>query len=172
MKRLPSLSAGALALALVFAALPTTAQATVPDAPSVSTSSVNAPTYTGDKTPASGARLSPSKIDAAGGDPAVLKSPRPSWPRSKLQPVPWQSPARKPWLYWAASDFSDSGLVVSLRCRGRLLITIMDFIRPPVIECRMAPATVIETLDVADDVTTGTPLCGVRRTANALVFQG
>ncbi|GAA5228799.1 hypothetical protein [Paeniglutamicibacter antarcticus] len=73
MKRLPSLSAGALALALVFAALPTTAQATVPDAPSVSTSSVNAPTYTGDKTPASGARLSPSKIDAAGGDPAVLK---------------------------------------------------------------------------------------------------
>ena len=73
---------------------------------------------------------------------------------------------------WAAAEFSDSGVVVfSLRCRCQRLVTVVDLVGPSVIEGGVAPAAVVEALDISDDIAPGLGLGGVYGAVDPLVLQ-
>ena len=52
-------------------------------------------------------------------------------------------------------DFGQRNWWILLRCQGWLLITIVDFVRPPVTERGVAAPAVVKPLDVAGDVAPG-----------------
>jgi hypothetical protein len=55
-------------------------------------------------------------------------------------------------------DFGQRNWWIPLRCQGWLLITMVDFVRPPVAERGVTAPGVVKPLDVAHDVA---PACGL-----------
>ena len=68
-------------------------------------------------------------------------------------------------------EISDSGISGFLRCQGWLLVRVVDFVWPAVIERGVTPPAVVEPLDVGDDITPGLRLRRVNGPVDAFVLQ-
>ena len=76
-----------------------------------------------------------------------------------------------PWSIGLLRSFRTVEWWFSLRCRCQRLVTVVDLVGPSVIEGGVAPAAVVEALDISDDIAPGLGLGGVYGAVDPLVLQ-
>jgi hypothetical protein len=64
-------------------------------------------------------------------------------------------PYEPPHTLSCREDFGQRNWWILLRCQCWLLITIVDFVRPPVTERGVTAPTIVKPLDIADNVAAG-----------------